>query len=71
MDMPAAYGGSGLDFSFNALFIEEMGKKGISGPGFSLHSDIVAPYLLKYGTEAQKKNTFLPWLRENSLLPSG
>jgi acyl-CoA dehydrogenase len=39
---------------FNALLIE-FAKKGISGPGFSLHSDIVAPYLLKYGTEDQKQ----------------
>ncbi|AFU70351.1 long chain acyl-CoA dehydrogenase [Psychroflexus torquis ATCC 700755] len=55
IDVPEHYGGSGLDFSFSALFIEELAKEGISGPGFSLHSDIVAPYLLKYGTEAQKQ----------------
>ncbi|WP_299391093.1 acyl-CoA dehydrogenase family protein [uncultured Gelidibacter sp.] len=55
IDMPEQYGGSGLDFSFSALFIEELGKEGVNGPGFSLHSDIVAPYLLKYGTEAQKE----------------
>ncbi len=65
IDMPEQYGGSGLDFSFSALFIEELAKEGISGPGFSLHSDIVAPYLLKYGTEAQKQK-YLPikWLPE-------
>jgi acyl-CoA dehydrogenase len=55
--MPEIYGGGGLDFTFNAL-IEEFAKKGISGPGFSLHSDIVA-YLLKYGTEDQKQK-YLP-----------
>ena len=59
LDMPEQYGGAGLDFTFNALFIEELAKKGISGPGFSLHSDIVAPYILKYGTEAQKQK-YLP-----------
>jgi acyl-CoA dehydrogenase len=59
IDVPEHYGGSGLDFSFSALFIEELAKEGISGPGFSLHSDIVAPYLLKYGTEAQKQK-YLP-----------
>jgi alkylation response protein AidB-like acyl-CoA dehydrogenase len=37
------------------MLYEEFAKKGISGPGFSLHSDIVAPYLLKYGTEDQKQ----------------
>ncbi|MBA6152369.1 acyl-CoA dehydrogenase family protein [Gelidibacter maritimus] len=59
IDMPEDYGGAGLDFSFSALFMEELTKKSITGPGFSLHSDIVAPYLLKYGTEAQKKK-YLP-----------
>jgi acyl-CoA dehydrogenase len=29
MDMPETYGGAGLDFTFNALFIEEFAKKGI------------------------------------------
>jgi len=55
MDMPEEYGGAGLDFTFNALLIEEFAKKNISGPGFSLHSDIIAPYILKWGNEAQKK----------------
>ena len=69
MDMPIAYGGSGLDFSFNALLIEEMGRECISGPGFSLHSDIVAPYLLKYGTEAQKQH-YLPQMATGKMITS-
>ncbi|AUC85306.1 acyl-CoA dehydrogenase [Polaribacter sp. ALD11] len=67
MDMPEAYGGSGLDFSFSALFIEEMAKKGISGPGFSLHSDIVAPYILKWGTAAQKEQ-YLPIMATGEII---
>lgn len=67
MDIPVEYGGSGLDFSFNALFIEEMGREGVSGPGFSLHSDIVAPYLLKYGTEAQKQK-YLPIMATGKMI---
>lgn len=69
MDMPAQYGGCGLDFSFSALFIEEMAKEGISGPGFSLHSDIIAPYLLKYGTEAQKQK-YLPKMATGQIITS-
>lgn len=69
IDMPEQYGGSGLDFSFNALFIEEMAKEGINGPGFSLHSDIVAPYLLKYGTEAQKQK-YLPVMASGKMITS-
>jgi acyl-CoA dehydrogenase len=47
------------------MLYEEFAKKGISGPGFSLHSDIVAPYLLKYGTEDQKQKYLPEWPRGN------
>jgi len=67
LDMPEPYGGGGLDFTFNALLIEEFAKQGITGPGFSLHSDIVAPYLLKYGTEAQKKE-YLPKMATGEII---
>ena len=67
IDMPEQYGGSGLDFSFSALFIEELAKEGVNGPGFSLHSDIVAPYLLKYGTESQKQK-YLPIMATGKLI---
>ncbi|MGC1474068.1 MAG: acyl-CoA dehydrogenase family protein [Psychroserpens sp.] len=69
IDMPEAYGGSGLDFSFSALFIEELAKQGVTGPGFSLHSDIIAPYLLKYGTEAQKQK-YLPIMATGKIITS-
>lgn len=69
IDMPETYGGSGLDFSFSALFIEELAKEGVTGPGFSLHSDIVAPYLLKYGTEAQKEK-YLPQMATGKMITS-
>lgn len=54
IDVPEAYGGVGFDFSFSALFIEKLAINGITGPGFSLHSDIIANYLVNYGTESQK-----------------
>ncbi|WP_026838616.1 acyl-CoA dehydrogenase family protein [Gillisia sp. JM1] len=69
IDMPEEYGGSGLDFSFSALFIEELAKEGVSGPGFSLHSDVIAPYLLKYGTEAQKQK-YLPKMASGKMITS-
>ena len=53
--MPDEYGGSGADRFFPAILIEEQARLGLSGPGFSTHSDIVAPYILNYGTEAQKE----------------
>lgn len=52
--IPEAYGGSGVDRLFAAILIEEQARLGLSGPGFSTHSDIVAPYILNYGTESQR-----------------
>jgi len=69
IDMPEKYGGSGLDFSFSALFVEELNREGVTGPGFSLHSDIVAPYLLKYGTESQKQK-YLPLMASGKMITS-
>jgi len=54
-DTPEEYGGSGADFLYSSIVIEEQGRSGHSGPGFSVHSDIVAPYLYKYAGDAVKK----------------
>ncbi|MFK7908561.1 MAG: acyl-CoA dehydrogenase family protein [Chitinophagales bacterium] len=54
MDMPTEYGGSGFDFSFNAMVLEESRRMGIDF-GLVVHSDIVAPYILRYGSEEQKE----------------
>ncbi|HEY0413456.1 MAG TPA: acyl-CoA dehydrogenase family protein [Allosphingosinicella sp.] len=53
--VPEAYGGPGLDFGFNAVIDEELGYAG-STAGISLHSDIVADYLVAYGSEEQKSH---------------
>ena len=54
-EVPEEYGGGGGDFLFGAIMIEEMARAGATGPTFYLHSDIVAPYLVHYGTEEQKR----------------
>ncbi len=69
IDMPEAYGGSGFDFSFSALFIEELAIKGVTGPGFALHSDVVAPYILKYGSE-ELKQKYLPAMAKGKIITS-
>lgn len=53
--MPVQYGGAGADFLYSTVLNEEMARRVFSGPGFRLHSDIVAPYILHYGSEAQKR----------------
>ena len=53
-NVPEDQGGVGGDFLHSAIVIEELASAGMTGPAFSLHSDIVAPYILHYGTAAQK-----------------
>ena len=53
--LPVEYGGSGVDFRYSSIVIEEQAYVFSSGPGFSLHSDIAAPYILHYGSEEQKE----------------
>ncbi|MGE8537733.1 MAG: acyl-CoA dehydrogenase family protein [Acinetobacter sp.] len=53
--MPEQYGGSGVDRLYSMILIEEQAYAGDSATGFSLHSDIVANYLLNFGNDAQKQ----------------
>jgi len=64
--VPEAYGGPGLDFSFNAIVSEELAYMG-SAAGFTLQSDIVADYLVHYGSEEQKRR-YLPGMVDGSTI---
>ncbi len=59
MTQPEAYGGANADKLYSVVQMEELARGGFSGIGYGLHTEIVAPYLLHYGTEAQKQR-FLP-----------
>jgi acyl-CoA dehydrogenase len=54
-NFPEEYGGLGLDFLYNVIVVEELAKAACSGFFISLHADVVAPYILHYGNEEQKK----------------
>lgn len=62
-----AYGGGGGDRLHSAVVMEEVTGAGYSGPGFGLHSDIVAPYLAAYGTDAQKQR-YLPRMASGEVI---
>ena len=53
------YGGPGADFLYNVVLHEELAKAMATGPGFAIHSDMVATYIYRFGTEEQKR-TWLP-----------
>jgi alkylation response protein AidB-like acyl-CoA dehydrogenase len=54
LTLPEQYGGAGADKLYSVIQMEELARGGFTGVGFGLHSEIVAPYLLHYGTEEQK-----------------
>jgi alkylation response protein AidB-like acyl-CoA dehydrogenase len=55
-DVPGEYGGPGIDdFRFNVVLSEEQTRTGASGPGFSVHTDIIVPYLTSLATDEQKR----------------
>lgn len=57
--VPEEYGGMGLDILYSSINWQEQSYSYCTGPGWALHSEIVAPYLVNYGTEEQK-NHYLP-----------
>jgi len=59
--LPEAYGGAGVDFLYTVILAEEQVRAGAIAPMLTLQSDVVAPYVLHYGTEAQKQR-YLPAL---------
>jgi acyl-CoA dehydrogenase len=58
-----AYGGLGADYLLNVIITEELARGGVTGPGFAVHSDMVATYIATFGTEAQKQRWLPPMVR--------
>ncbi len=67
MTMPEAHGGAGADKLYSIVQMEELGRAGFSGIGYSLHSEIVAPYIAHYGTPAQKAR-YLPRMANGEMI---
>ncbi|MBF68070.1 MAG: acyl-CoA dehydrogenase [Gammaproteobacteria bacterium] len=57
VDMPSQYGGFDTTFELSTVVVEELSRRGYGAlaSGVSVHSDIVAPYILHLGTEDQKQ----------------
>ncbi len=65
--MPEEYGGAGGTFAHEATITEQLGMAGLDSFGISLHSAIVAPYILHHGSQEQKKK-WLPRLATGELI---
>jgi len=53
--LPEAWGGSGAGIHHALVIIEEFARAFIALPGFYTHAEIIAPYIVHYGTDAQKQ----------------
>ena len=53
--VPEEFGGIGADYLYDVVVFEELWRVGTSGPGFLIHTDLVASYILAFGTDEQKQ----------------
>jgi alkylation response protein AidB-like acyl-CoA dehydrogenase len=65
--MPEEYGGAGGDRLYSVVLMEEQARANNSSLGWGLHSEIVAPYLLRYGSEALKQK-YLPKMASGEMI---
>lgn len=59
MNVPEEYGGFGADFLYSVILSEELVRTGHTGLAAPLHSDVVVPYILSFGSEDLKQE-YLP-----------
>ena len=56
INVPEEYGGAGVtDFTYQAVLREECGRAGVGFGAESVHTCLVLPYLLEFGSEEQKR----------------
>lgn len=67
VSVPEEYGGHGGDFRHDMVVIDQVAKHGVEGFAASLHNVIILPYLVRHGTEEQKKK-YLPRLVSGELV---
>ena len=67
MSMPEEFGGSDADRLYSAILMEETQRLNLTGLGFGLHNEIVAPYINRYGSDEQKRK-YLPKMASGEMV---
>ncbi len=67
VSVPEEYGGHGGDFRHDMVVLDQQSKHEVDGFAASLHNTIILPYLVRHGTEEQKKK-YLPKLVTGELV---
>jgi len=65
---PEEYGGAGGDFLYDVVIMEELAAIRAHGIMVSLHSDIVLPYIVTYGSKEQKERWVPGAIRGETIL---
>jgi len=65
LKFPREYGGNGVDYVAETIFLEELAKCGSGGISFSItaHSELALLYVSEYGNEEQKQRFLVPGIR--------
>ncbi|GAB2662710.1 acyl-CoA dehydrogenase family protein [Gordonia jinhuaensis] len=68
LEVPEEFGGGGVhDIAYAMLVAEECSAAGVSFGSYSVHSNLILPYLLTYGTEEQKQR-WLPGFASGDIM---
>jgi acyl-CoA dehydrogenase len=69
VDIPEKYGGLGAPYVFSSLIVEELNRLGYTSiaVNLSVHSNIIAHYILGSGTDEQK-NKYLPKMASGEMV---
>lgn len=65
--VPQEYGGPGGDYGHSAVMIEELARVNATAVGFTTHSEIVANYIVAYGSEEQR-HKWLPGMVSGEII---
>ncbi|MFL1597577.1 acyl-CoA dehydrogenase family protein [Gordonia amicalis] len=56
IEAPEEFGGGGVtDFTYSLVIAEETSAAGVTFGSYSVHSNLILPYLMEYGTQEQKE----------------